>query len=145
MSIPEYFSYSTITSLSKNSSTLINTKIGKTNKNKTNNRFDSDSTSKKSLLNNMRRTPTSKITKIQYYTINGTTESDSTASKSISTKNSKNSDTSYQPRALLRRPLVVALNVDISIQCIILTNRHYFPYGRLINFISKISDKLYVL
>ena len=46
MSIPEYFSYSTITSLSKNSSTLINTKIGKTNKNKTNNRFDSDSTPK---------------------------------------------------------------------------------------------------
>ena len=42
----------------------------------------------------MRRTTT---TKIPYYTINDTTESDSTASKSISTKNSKNSNTSYQP------------------------------------------------
>ena len=83
MSIPEYLSYSTITSSSKKSSTLINNKIGKTNKNKTKNRFDSDCTSKKSLLNNMRRTPTSKITKIQYYTINGTTESNSTVSKSI--------------------------------------------------------------
>ena len=46
MSIPEYSFHSTITSSSKNSSTLINTKIGKTNKNKTNNRFDSDSTPK---------------------------------------------------------------------------------------------------
>ena len=55
----------------------------KQKQNKTKNRLDSDSTSKKSLLNNMWRTTTSKITKIQYYTINGTTESNSTASKSI--------------------------------------------------------------
>ena len=48
----------------------------------------------------MRRTTTTKITKIQYYTINDTTESDSTASKSISTKNSKYSDTSYQPSTI---------------------------------------------
>ena len=96
MSIPEYSFYSTITSSSKNSDTLINTKIGTPNKFKTKIRFDSDSTSNKSLCNNMRRKTTTKTTKIQYYTINDTTESDSTTSKLISTKNSKNSDTSYQ-------------------------------------------------
>ena len=97
MNIPEYSSYSTITSSSKNSDTLINTKIGTPSKIKTKIRFDSDSTSNKSLCNNMRRTTTTKPTKIQYYTINDTTESDSTTSKSISTNNTKNSDTSYQP------------------------------------------------
>ena len=78
MSIPEYSSHSTITSSSKNLYTIINTKISTSNKTKTKNRFDSDSTSKKSLCNNMQRTTTTKITKIQYYTIN-----DTTASKSI--------------------------------------------------------------
>ena len=60
MSIPEYSSYSTISSSSKNSDTLINTKIGTPNKFKTKLRFDSDSdsTSNKSLCNNMRRTTT---------------------------------------------------------------------------------------
>ena len=45
----------------------------------------------------MRRIKTSKINNTQYYTLNDTTESDSITSKAISTKNSKNSDTSYQP------------------------------------------------
>ena len=89
MNIPEYSFYSTITSASKNSDTLINTKIGTPNKTKTKIRFDSDSNSNKSLCNNMRRTTTTRITKIQYYTINDTIESDSTTSKSISTTKSK--------------------------------------------------------
>ena len=97
MSIPEYSSHSTITSSSKNSSTLFPTKINTANKNKTNNRFDSDSSFKNSIPNNMRRIKTSKINNTQYYTLNDTTESDSITSKVISTKNSKNSDTSYQP------------------------------------------------
>ena len=97
MSIPKYSAYSTITSSSKNSDTIINTKMGTLNKIKTKIRFDSDSTSNKSLCNNMRRATTTKPIKIQYYTINDTTELDSTTSNLISTKKSKNSDTSYQP------------------------------------------------
>lgn len=38
-----------------------------------------------------------KISTIQYYTINGTTDSDSITSKSESTKKSESSDMSYQP------------------------------------------------
>ena len=97
MSIPEYSSYSTITSSSINSDTFINAKIGTPNKTKPKIWFDSDPTSNKLLCNNMRRRTTTKTTKIQYYTINDTTESDSTTSNSISTKKSKNSDASYQP------------------------------------------------
>ena len=97
MNIPEYSSYSTITSSSKNSDSLINTKIGTSNKIKTKIMFDSNSTSNKSLCNNMRRTITTKPTKIQYDTINDTIESDSTISNSISTKKSKNSNILYQP------------------------------------------------
>ena len=89
MSIPEYSSHSTITSSFKNLHTLFSTKINTANKNKTNNRFDSDSSSKNSIHNNMRRRKTSKINNTQYYTLNNTTESDSITSKSISTKKFK--------------------------------------------------------
>ena len=97
MSIPEYSSHSTITSSSKKSFTLFSTNINTANKNKTNNRFDSDSSIKNPIPNNMWQIKTSKINNTQYYTLNDTTDSDSITSKSISTKNSNNSDTSYQP------------------------------------------------
>ena len=60
MSIPEYSSYSTITSSSENTSTIVNTKKGANNKYKVNNHFNSDSDSEKSKSNNIRRTKTSK-------------------------------------------------------------------------------------
>ena len=67
MNIPEYSSYSTITSSSDNTFTIINTKNGTNNKYKLNNRFNSDSDSKNSKSNNMRRTKTSKT--LPYNTI----------------------------------------------------------------------------
>ena len=81
MSIPEYSSHSIITLSSKNSSTLFTTKINTANKYKTNNRFDTDSSFKISIPNNMRRTKTSKINNTLYYTLNDITESDSITSK----------------------------------------------------------------
>ena len=80
MSIPEYYSYSTITSSSKNTYTIVNTKKGTNNKYKLNNRFHSDSDYENSKSNNMRRTKASKKSIIQYYTINDTTDSDSITS-----------------------------------------------------------------
>ena len=97
MSIPEYSSYSTITSSSDNTSTIVNTKSGTNNKYKLNNRFDSHSASENSKFNNMRRTKASKKSTIQYYTINNTTDSNSITSTSKNTNNSINSDMSYHP------------------------------------------------
>ena len=97
MRIPEYSSQSTISSSSQNSPTLLYTKITTANKYKNNHRFDSDSSSKNSIPNNMRRTKTLKINRRQYYTLNDTTDSDNSTYRSTSTKKSKNSDTSYQP------------------------------------------------
>ena len=97
MRIPKYSSQSTISSSSQNSPTLLYTKINTENKYKNNHRFDSDSSSKNSIPNNMRRTKTLKIHRRQYYTLNDTTDSDNSTYRSTSTKKSKNSDTSYQP------------------------------------------------
>ena len=60
MSIPEYSSYSTITSPSDNTDTIINIKNGTNKTFKLNNRFNSDSGSENPQSNNMRRTKTSK-------------------------------------------------------------------------------------
>ena len=100
MNIPEYYSCSTITSSSKNISTIVNTKKGTNNKYKLNNRFHSDSDYENSKSNNMRRTKTSKKTTIQYYAINDTMDSDSITSTSEITNNSKNSDMSYHPSTM---------------------------------------------
>ena len=97
MSIPEYSSYSTVTSSSNSNYTIVNTKNGR-NKN-FNNCFQSDSASytETSQFNNMRRNKTPKKPTIQYYTINDTTDSDSITSISENSNNYKNSDISYIP------------------------------------------------
>ena len=89
MSIPEYSSYSTVTSSSNSNYTIVNTKNGR-NKN-FNNCFQSDSASytERSQFNNMRRNKTTKKPTIQYYTINDTTDSDSIPSISENSNNYK--------------------------------------------------------
>ena len=97
MSIPEYSSYSTVTSSSNSNYTILNTKNGR-NKN-FNNCFQSDSVSytETSQFNDMRRNKTPKKPTIQYYKINVTTDLDSITSISENSNNYKNSDMSYIP------------------------------------------------
>ena len=86
MNIPDYSSYSAITSSTDNTSTIINTKNDTNNKYKLNNRFNFDSESEISQSNIMRRTKASKKPTIQYYTINDNTDSNSITSTSENTK-----------------------------------------------------------
>ena len=97
MSIPDYLSYSTVTSSSNSNYTIVNTKNGR-NEN-FNNYFQSDSApyTETSQFNNMRRYKTSKKTTIQYYTLNDTTDSNSITSISENSNNYKNNDMSYIP------------------------------------------------
>ena len=89
MSIPEYLSYSTVTSSSNSNYTIINTKKYK-NKH-SNNYFqsDSDSYTENSKLNNMKRNTIPPKDTILYYTIYDTTDSDSITSISENSNNKK--------------------------------------------------------
>ena len=97
MSIPEYLSYSTVTSSSNSNYTIINTKNCR-NKH-FNNYFQSNSASytDKFKLNNMQRNKIPQKHTILHYTINDTTDSDSITSISENSNNYKNSNMSYIP------------------------------------------------
>ena len=97
MSIPEYLSYSTVTSSSNSIYTIINT--NKCKNKHSNNYFqsDSDSYTENSKLNNMKRNTIPPKHAILHYTINDTTDSDSITSISENSNNYKNSDMSYIP------------------------------------------------
>ena len=95
MSIPEYLSYSTVTSSSNSKYTIINTKNCR-NKH-FNNYFQSDSNfyTENSKLNNIKRIKILQKHTILHYTINDTTDSDSITSISENSNNYKNSDMAY--------------------------------------------------
>ena len=95
MSIPEYSSYSTVTSSFNSNYTIVNTKNGRNQNFNNCFRSDFDSYTEISQFNNMRRNKTPQKPTIQYYAINDTTDSDSITSILENSNNTKNSDMSY--------------------------------------------------